>query len=846
MRKSLLTKLTSLALVGVLAFSAAACNTSDGTDGTTTAPTTSGTAGGTDAPSETDGTEEPGTDTSETTDEGTEPVEVSPDVPADRYDATETPRTGNNATTPLVLQTGTLDGKFSSFFYTSAYDGDVVGMTALGLLYYDKNGEPQAGVEHPSFAYSYTQDVNDDNTQSKYTIALKNGIVFSDGEPVTIEDVLFSIYVLADPLYDGSSTFYSLPVVGMNEYRLQTSSEMLEVAEDIVAAGISGEAGSPEFGEPTVATAEQQEAFWAYLPEAGNGFAQEIIDYVAAGYLNDNYVANYMGGDYTAETVAADDTLKSAFGMILWGFGEVDESGAFVDALGNTYDLAADTVDADVYWENILGSYGYNLSEDDGINYEKAGDLNIEDRVRDLFIANEGLVEGGVTNISGITTTTVTGDDGVERDAIEVILNGVDPTAIFKLGVTVNPKHYYTDGFSGDLNVNGVVTGDADFIQHLKDKNTQPLGAGPYVFQDYTNNVVTYTANDSYLMGSPKIQTLRYQEVAGGSEMDVLLTGDVHYSNPSASQDLVNSISGGEGEYGKLNYLLVDNDGYGYIGIQGQYFDDIKVRQAIAHVMNPQLAVDDFYGELGSVNLRTMTKVQWAYPENPEPLYPFDATGETSKALFLEAGYTYDEATNVMSYPADHENAGQQVNIKMTLPSAADSHPAGTIMLEAQNVLKSIGVETEIEVDANLLGKLSTAYSSGIQIWAAAWGSGGVDPDMFQIWYSDPALNQGTSAARSGLYYLFENGDAEQKAMLTELNELIISGRSTLDTEERKPIYERALELSTGLAVEVPTYQRKNMFAYNDEVINTDSLITGDDVTPFQSPLAEIWNVELN
>lgn len=32
-----------------------------------------------------------------------EPVEILPDVPADRYDATVTPRTGNNATSPLVV-----------------------------------------------------------------------------------------------------------------------------------------------------------------------------------------------------------------------------------------------------------------------------------------------------------------------------------------------------------------------------------------------------------------------------------------------------------------------------------------------------------------------------------------------------------------------------------------------------------------------------------------------------------------------------------------------------------------------------------------------------------------------
>jgi len=68
---------------------------------------------------------------------------------------------------------------------------------------------------------------------------------------------------------------------------------------------------------------------------------------------------------------------------------------------------------------------------------------------------------------------------------------------------------------------------------------------------------------------------------------------------------------------------------------------------------------------------------------------------------------------------------------------------------------------------------------------------------------------------------------------------------STLDVEERKTIYKRALELSTGIAVEIPTYQRKNMFVYNKTVIDGASLFSGEDVTPFQSPLSFVWNVEL-
>ncbi|HRX59117.1 MAG TPA: hypothetical protein P5075_10115, partial [Eubacteriales bacterium] len=94
-------------------------------------------------------TEEPAaTTTDETAATATEePAVAVADVPADRYDATETPRTGNNATTPLVISSQTLDGKFSPFFATSGYDTTVEGYTQLGLLYLDKKGAPQAGVE---------------------------------------------------------------------------------------------------------------------------------------------------------------------------------------------------------------------------------------------------------------------------------------------------------------------------------------------------------------------------------------------------------------------------------------------------------------------------------------------------------------------------------------------------------------------------------------------------------------------------------------------------------------------------------------------------------------------------
>ncbi|MCI6603689.1 MAG: ABC transporter substrate-binding protein [Clostridiales bacterium] len=764
------------------------------------------------------------------------------DLAPNRFDPAVTPRSETNENMPLVIADEEFSGVFSPFFYTSNSDGNVEAMTQLGLCTTDPKGFVVAGNEWPCLAYSYTNVPAEDMSTTTYKFILKNGLTFSDGTPVTLKDVLFNFYVYCDPLYDGISTMYTIPIQGIDEYRLQTSSEKIELVAKILEAGISDKDGEMVIEPADGVDMADQEAFWSHLPEAGAKFAQEIIDYVVNNYGNEieDNMAPFKAEDLEKPSVAA------AYGMVMWGFGEVDDqTGKFTDKMGKEYDLSADTVDATTYWNNILDAYGYDLS-DAGINAEKAGDKHLEDYVKELYIAKEGQIEGGVKEIKGISTGKEVCEDGVEREYIQFVINGVDPVAIQKLSINVAPMHYYTEGFKGELDEHGVSVGNPEFIQCLKDKNDKPMGAGPYIFESYENKVVSYVAFDGFCMGAPKIKHLRRQAITLGSELDAVKTGTVHVATPSATTEIVNDITSGEGDFAKMSYVLVDNDGYGCIGIQGQYFPDWNVRKAIAHALNVQLTIDDYYGELASVNYRTMTKVQWAYPENPEPLYPYDGTGETSKQLLLDAGYIYDEASNVMSYPKDDERAGEQFTIRFTLPSDAKDHPAGAVALDFQKVMASIGVKVEIDADPNMLSKLGTAYESGLQMWAAAWGNGGVDPDMFQIWYSDPSVNNADSPKRSGMTYLFQNGSEDQKEAIRKMDDLIIAGTKTLDRDERKQIYKEALELSTGMAVEVPTYQRKNMDIYNKTVLNPDSLVPNEKISPFYNAIgAEIWNLEL-
>ena len=236
----------------------------------------------------------------------------------------------------LVVGTQNFDGKFSPFFYTNDYENQVMGMVFDGLFLVDREGSvvlkgiegdvrPYNGTDYTYKGIADCDIVENSDGTVDYNITLKEGVKFSDGEEMTIDDVIFSYYVLLDPAYDGVSTLYSLPIKGLEAYR----SGMDTVQNLILAAGPDAYAANDFYTE------EQYNAYWTAFNAAGVKFAQEILDYVVA-----------------AGSATADDSVAAQAGN--WGF-----------------DLADDATVKD-FWAAIVAKYGYDIS-DDGINAETAG-----------------------------------------------------------------------------------------------------------------------------------------------------------------------------------------------------------------------------------------------------------------------------------------------------------------------------------------------------------------------------------------------------------------------------------------------------------------------------------------
>lgn len=757
-----------------------------------------------------------------------------------------------NETRPLVLATSELDGVFNPFFYSSAYDADVLGMIYSSMLITNPKGELVAGDDYPTIAKEYKVDVNEANGEAVYTFVIKNGLKFSDGSAVTVDDVLFNYYVYLDPAYIGSATMYTLPIKGLKEYRYQDPNAQVSLAlADKIMNSTSYVAGQGY-------TEAQYNVFYNTLNTEGVKMATDIKNYVNgnAAYTVQKYTDRI--GKTPAE-IAASPALQWAFGMNMWGFGGISDKDATKFEAENGKEYALSSLSAEIYWEVIKDCY----TDDDGIISSSLDDENAggampyETATTALMNALKVVGSEPVETIAGLAKGTKT-ISGTSYDTVVITCTEQSPKTILQLGATIAPKNYYTQGYTyqtGSIRNFGCELGyknndvDGTFMKHLKTKNAVPMGSGPYkmgkgpangFFED--DSIVYFERNtnfDTFGLGNAKIKYVNMKVISLGQELDSVKAREVHYSSPSATPAVMNEIA----TIDNITDILVDNLGYGYICVNPKYFPNVNERIALNTLFNLELVKNYYPNGLADVIYRSMSQVSWAYPEGSKITYDFDSTGAIALEYFKKAGYT--QAGGKLLKPD-----GTQLKVTMTIPSAASEHPAGSIFLAAKDILEKLGAVAEVAVDAKLITNIKG--ETGIAIYALAWNAA-LDPDMYQTTHY---ASQADSVIANGIKWLYENtagasldnGTVEwkgktltQKQALKELGDLIEEALKYMSPEERSPIYADALELFAKLAIEIPTYQRKNLVVYDNKVIDAASL--SKEVTPYWSAIAEIWNV---
>ena len=433
-----------------------------------------------------------------------------------------------------------------------------------------------------------------------------------------------------------------------------------------------------------------------------------------------------------------------------------------------------------------------------------------------------------------------------------------------KNGVPVGAGAYAAASSGGGL-LKTATDENVDLNQVSKDKGTFNGGIGLICYErnpyyDLAKNKNedgsdwTKTAPDGKNYHVAKINRIRYSVLSANNMIDNLETGHADFVEPNANVDVMKTL-----DSKGIKYNAVETSGYGYIGINAGKVPGIHVRRAIMHSLDTNECVKYYKSMAKSID-RPMSTTNWAYPDETIPYYPY-VGGTIPKTLLEKTGknYTYavygeyrdyileliakgvlkesDVKAGTATLPKanqieylqglveedgykiggsgiySRDSGGKSDELKYTFTVAGDSndHPAFSAMSNSKSLLDEVGFSITVKNDKDALLLLA---SGGLTVWAAAWSST-IDPDMYQVYHKD---SKATSVLNWGYREILNDASdkyATEKNIVVELSKLIDQGREIENQNARKGIYATALDKIMELAVELPTYQRKDLFAYN-------------------------------
>ena len=550
----------------------------------------------------------------------------------------------------FVIMTEQLDGLFNPFFYTSAPDGTIVAMTQIGMLsskYVDGKVEVAYGEDEAVVVKDYEIVENDDDTTT-YNFVIKNGIKFSDGHPLTMEDVLFNYYVYLDPVYTGSSTLYSTDILGLSEYRTQTVGSASDDSDNLITSQATSRANARineliNLFNSEVKASSTKEVNYEAMKAAINSYS------VSSGYQsaisnNPNEVTSKdLLADYEYALKLFKEELETDY---------VSAQESYIDEPYKSYEEFSDEIFCFMYTEGYVEveyaegedgkidrtkiekmTPGYPSSiksKEDAVNYvyndkiarelniilqywatattltteftAKAKEVILHENVADdgsLAVENiSGIVSLGHTDAAG-TTIKVNGtdykiasahnEDGTvknegEYDVLSITIDGIDPKAIWNFAITIAPQHYYGEGSKVGVDIANNKFG-VEFASF-----------------DFMTDIIQSTRNIKIPMGAGSYKATNTKNSDTPSESDFYTNNVVYFKANENFNTVGEGIENAKIE--KIRYQVVSSANA-----------IAALEEGNVHYISPSLTTDNYekLGDLSKKGVVTLTTDQLGY-----------------------------------------------------------------------------------------------------------------------------------------------------------------------------------------------------------------------------------------
>jgi len=316
--------------------------------------------------------------------------------------------------------------------------------------------------------------------------------------------------------------------------------------------------------------------------------------------------------------------------------------------------------------------------------------------------------------------------------------------------------------------------------QDMSSIDNLPIGTGPFVLDSYfKNNHIRYKANPQYWNGTPRIEQLVFNITPKSTNrIAKLMTGDCDVSALPQSSE-IETIRRNK----KLELQIQTGFNVSYLGFNTEKppFDNLKVRQAIAHAVNKKSIVKAVYYGSATIADGPLPPLSWAY-NNTLSSYDYDI--EKAKQLLKEAG---------------HENG-----FNMSLWASTEQKIYNPNALKTAELIQSQLALIDISVDIKTFG--STVFSEKIKDYQydsilTGWTADNADPDnLFRPLFSCAALLSG------GNHVNWCN---------QEFDENLNRGMESNKQQKRRPYYQKAQKSLHQLVPIIPIahalrFQAKN------------------------------------
>lgn len=282
---------------------------------------------------------------------------------------------------------------------------------------------------------------------------------------------------------------------------------------------------------------------------------------------------------------------------------------------------------------------------------------------------------------------------------------------------------------------------------------------------------------EDYWQEPMNLDTITFKIVTEtSSRIAELETGDSHVITGFEPNNLERIEDNPETEPYTLYNIAMEFIGF---NTQKEPLDDVRVRQAISHVVDREEIIDGIYSGTGKIPKGPIVEGLTGHDEEVENL-EYDL--EEAERLMAEAGYEDGFDISIIT-----NDASERVDAAIYL----------------QEALKQINVTATVD-QMEWGAYLEEASTGDHDIFLLGWPNATGDPDQ-SLW----PLFHSSMAGAQGNRTFYEN---------PEVDELLEAGRQESDEEKRAEIYEEAQEILVEDAPMIYMRQALSMNAHRQEV----------------------------